>query len=104
MRHGPPYRLGLPLSSLVRPALSAERRLLDDVSQLVSNKLEPVRRLGRESGRPEDDIATDGIGMRVYRASRLGREAVGMDPHTAEVVPEPWFDEGSDMGIERLTG
>jgi hypothetical protein len=78
--------------------------LLDDVSQLVSNQLEPGRRLGGESRRPEDDLATDCIGMRVYCASRLGGETVGMNTHSTEVVPEARLDDGTSRRVERTPG
>ena len=35
---------------------------------------------------------------------RLGRVAIGVDPHVAEVVPEPGFHERACRGVQRLSG
>ena len=101
--------LSLTLASVARLAdragrASAAGRLLDHMGQLVGQQ-QPARGGRRLVLRAaEEDVAADGVGVRMQPLGRLCGVAIGVDPNVAEVCAEPRLHERAGCGVERLAG
>jgi hypothetical protein len=80
---------------LVIPRPGSRRPLLNYVRQLMREELFSAACSGSVLRRAEHDIAANRVSQRIHVARRLDGARIGMDAHTAEVLPKPRLEEGA---------
>lgn len=83
---------------------TAARAVLDDVGELVRDEPASGGGLRSVAAFIEDDVSSNGIGVGVYCASRLGGQPVIMNLHVAEIVLEAHLHVAAGALPERLAG
>src|SRR5580765_4881624 len=76
--------------------------LLNGVSQLVGEQLASVAGAGLVLVSPEEDVVAMCECPGAEAVAQTGRFAVGVDPHLAEVRPQPRLDELTHIGGQGL--
>src|SRR5262249_15636520 len=78
--------------------------LLDDVSEFMSQQMQPPRSIGRKLLPSENNVGSDCVCKRVDGARRFFRATVSVDGDLAEVMTETRFHEPARCRVERAAG